>query len=183
MKRLFLGLEFPQELAAELETFIQPYRTHPALKDAKWVPSENFHLTTLFLGEVPDSLIPEVQSLARGVCAKITPFLMKPKRVTLYPEQGMAKIVWTKFERSLEFQELCSELHLFLKHTLPDIEVKESIAHLTLARLKKPVPGDSFDFKPIDLPGFEVAETVLFESQLTPQGSVYTVLERYPHLA
>ncbi|QQR55073.1 RNA 2',3'-cyclic phosphodiesterase [Candidatus Peregrinibacteria bacterium] len=181
MKRLFLGLEFPKELASELEAFIEPYKTHSALKDAKWIPTENFHLTLLFLGEVPDSLVPEVQSLARGVCAKIPKFILQPKRVTLYPEMGKAKIVWTKFERSLEFQELCSELLLFLKHTLPDLEVKESIAHLTLARLRKTIDGKALTFKPIDFSGFEVTETALYQSELTPQGSVYTVLERYPH--
>lgn len=179
MKRLFLALECPQVVAEQLESFVEPYRNHPALKDAKWVPKQNFHLITLFLGEVPDSLIPEVKSLARGVCAKIATFVMQPKRVTLYPEKGMAKIVWAKFQRSLEYQELCSDLLLFLKHTLPDIEVKESIAHLTLARLKKTVSGNAFDFKPLNVDGFKVSEVVLYESILTPEGSTYSQIERY----
>ncbi len=181
MKRLFLGIQFPKDLSEELQDFMEPYKTHAQLKDAKWVPPENFHLTTLFLGDVPDSLIPEVQSLARAVCAKIPRFVMTPKRVSLFPEVGMAKKIWLKFERSLEYQELCSELLLFLKHTIPEIEIKESIAHLTLARLRTPIEGKALSFKNLPLAAFEVTESVLLESTLPPAEAAYTVLDRYPH--
>ena len=181
MKRLFLALEFPKDLSDELEEFLRPYKTHPDLKDAKWVPKENYHLTTLFLGDVPDSLVPEVQSLARGVCAKIPRFIMTPKRISLFPEVGVAKKVWVKFERSLEYQELCKELLLFLKHTLPDLEIRESIAHLTVARLRSHIDGKAIGFKPLPLGAFEVTESVLFESKITSEGSTYSVLERYSH--
>lgn len=181
MKRLFLAIEFPKELGSELEAFMKPYKTHADLKDAKWVDKENYHMTTLFLGDVPDSLVPEVQSLARGVCAKIPRFIMTPKRVSLFPEVGVAKKIWVKFERSLEYQELCKELLLFLKHTLPDLEIRESIAHLTVARLKSHIDGKSIGFKNLPLGAFEVTESVLYESKVSPEGNVYSVLERYPH--
>lgn len=181
MKRLFLGIPLPLEQNRQLQSFIEPYKAHPKVKGAKWVPAENFHLTTLFLGDVPDSLIPEVKSFARAVCAKIPRFMMTPKRVSLFPETGMAKMIWLKFERSLEYQELCSELLRFLKTSLPDLEVKESIAHLNLARLRTSVDGKALSFKPVEMDSFEVTESVLWESTLTPEGSVYTELERYPH--
>lgn len=181
MKRLFLAIELPSDLSAQLEEFIEPYKTHPKLNDAKWVPKENFHLTTLFLGDVPDSLIPEVTSLARAVCAKIPRYTMKPKRMSLFPEVGVAKKIWVKFERSLEYQELCKELLLFLKHTLPDLEIKESIAHLTVARLRSHIDGKAITFQALPLAPFEVTESVLYESKVTQEGNTYTVVERYPH--
>ncbi len=181
MKRLFLGLPLPPEQKEEIQAFLEPYRIHPSLKNAKWVPPENFHLTTLFLGEVPEILVPEIQALAKAVCAKMPLFTLHPKRISLFPEKGMAKMIWLKFERSLEFQELCNELLRFIKPSLPDLEVKESIAHLTLARFRTHIPGESLHFKPINISPFEVKESILFESTKNGENPIYIDFEHYPH--
>lgn len=183
MKRLFLAIPIAEVLSAQLLEAVQPYHENRLLADAKWVPAENFHLTTLFLGEVPDAHLPEMQTLIRGVCAHIAPFTLLPERITLFPHHLPSKQLWLRFQRSLAFEELHAELKQFLTPLAKALESEQDlIPHVSLARLKNAIPPKKLSFQTPKLEPVQVTETLLFESILSPTGPItYHLLDRFPH--
>ena len=56
--RLFTGIDLPAEVAASLEKLLA--RLMP-LASIRWSPVENFHITTKFIGEWPESKVDELK--------------------------------------------------------------------------------------------------------------------------
>lgn len=182
MKRLFIALTPNQDILNPLSEFMQPYKTHQALKSAKWVSEENQHVTALFLGEVADAVLPEIRELTRGVCGRMSPFNLEWEGVALFPPRGHSKMLWLRGKRSLAFEEFVNELKRFLVPVLGGLEEeKEPLPHLTLARLREAVEVKTLSFKPITLPPLRATSATLFESELRPEGPVYTALEVFSY--
>src|SRR4051812_5764507 len=57
MPRLFTGLEIPATWAQELSTL------RGGLPGARWIDSENYHMTLRFIGDVDDAMAGDVASL------------------------------------------------------------------------------------------------------------------------
>src|SRR4051795_12189406 len=57
MPRLFTGLEIPPEVAQSLSML------RGGLPGARWIDSENYHVTLRFIGDVDDDVAHEVASL------------------------------------------------------------------------------------------------------------------------
>jgi len=60
--RLFVALAPPEEVLTDIDTALRPVRSRQP--DLRWIPSQRWHLTLAFYGEVPD------ESLA-GVTGKV----------------------------------------------------------------------------------------------------------------
>lgn len=183
MKRLFIALNLPADLHETLDTFLTPYKTHTALRSAKWVPRENLHVTALFLGEVPDALLPEITELTRGVCGRMHPFELLPEQVTLFPQKNHAKMLWLKYQKNLAFDEFVTELKRYLSPVAPAIEEENTypLPHVTLARLKEGVDPKVLSFKPFKSGPLKVATATLYESNPQSEASSYTLLETFSY--
>jgi RNA 2',3'-cyclic 3'-phosphodiesterase len=55
MPRLFIALPVPEEIAEELTTL------QSGVPDARWVPSDNFHVTLCFAGEVQGGVMKDLE--------------------------------------------------------------------------------------------------------------------------
>ncbi len=181
MKRLFLALPLPAEEIERLDSYLTPYRSDPNFKDAKWAQLQNLHITTLFLGEVQGMMIPEMRQILRGFFAHIPPFELQFEGIFLFPGK-LPKMVWARFYKNYSFTELNAELRKFLSpYIQEDEDEKESIPHLTLARLKTPIDSRRFAFKAYKMSPLQIKECHLYESDLTPEGPVYTLIENFPY--
>lgn len=183
MKRLFIALPIPESTTSEIETFLQPYKDHPKLKAAKWVEAKHMHVTALFLGEVSDPLLPEIIELTRGVCGRMQHFELIPTGVSCFPGKNRAKMVWYRYQNSLAFEEFVNELKKYLTPAVPALaeEEKDPIPHVTLARLKETIDPKVISFQGKPWPQLVVNEAILFESVMSPEGSEYKILERFPY--
>ena len=182
MKRLFLGLPIPDAHIDAIESYTNIYKADQHLQEAKWTLRENYHSTIFFLGEVVDAHIPEMQSILRGVAARMTPFELFCERIEFFAHKT-PKMIWVRLQRSLAFLEINQECKKFMKPYLDmtqEEEMNEPIPHITVARLRKPVDPKHFSFKPFSMPPLPVNELCLYESLLTPTGPSYTILDRYP---
>lgn len=181
MKRLFLALPIPNTMVEMLENHMQPYKHDQHLLNAKWVSRENFHITILFLGEVADLHLAEMQSILKATARHIIPFTLYFERVEFFSYKT-PKMIWARFQRSLAFLELHKTCKDFMKPYMDtEEEGKEPIPHLTLARLRTPIDPKKFSFKSPALPPLEATELELYESTLTPRGPIYTLLNRYSY--
>ena len=187
MKRLFLALPLPPEEIQRLDAFLTHYRSDSHFKDAKWALLQNFHITTLFLGNVQDMMIPEMRQILRGFFAQMPSFELQFEGVFLFPGK-FPKMILARFHKSFPFTELNAELRKYLSPYYQNEDKKEQLPHLTLARLKNPVDSARFAFKPYKMPPLQVKECHLYESELTAltEGElqkispVYTLIENFP---
>lgn len=187
MKRLFLAIPIPKEEVNRLAAYADSYKKDTHFHDAKWVEPKNLHITALFMGDVQDAAIPEMIQLLRGILAKIPPFELHLESIILQPIQK-PKMLWARFHRSFEFNELAAEIKKYLFPYLPDLEEnaeghnsKKPIPHLTLARLKTPLDSGKYFLKPYKMPPLSVTECRLYESTLIEGGPIYTLIETFPY--
>lgn len=171
MKRVFLGAALNQHYIEACEQVKQQNANVPGIR---WVPQQNLHITTLFIGDVAEA---EIENL----CVNINTILQQQNAFTLafekfvFMPQRKPRMIWLKFKKSSDF----ARLNLALSHKLldrdPDHPPK---AHITLARFKKP-PRQTIILPETDLPTVDFDEIRLYQSILKPGGAEYSILNKF----
>jgi 2'-5' RNA ligase len=155
----------------------------PVREGLRWEERpDHWHLTLQFLGPLC-RLAPVVDALA-AAAAGCGPFQFRFGGAGAFPTPGRARVVWIgAAEGQPEMVSLAGSVSAAVGPVGYEAERRPFRPHLTLARLK--VPGDvgavlaAIGAGPVG-PAFAVAEVLLYESQLSRQGSTYAVLERFP---
>ncbi len=180
-KRVFVGIPVPREihkLLPVIKECLQPFND-----SLRWLPEKNLHITLSFLGSVPVSQIQEL-------CEKLDSSLKSgyfPLEIIgsgVFPVPSAPKIFWLgtgKGNTALE------KLHLEVNHataTFKETGRKTKFSpHITIARTKgNPGKIDALPFlnivySPVE---FMINSINLYESELMPGGSQYTVLNEFP---
>ena len=166
--RLFYAVFVPNEVANRLA------EAQKGLV-GRWkpVPPHQMHLTMLFLGDVPEERLGELEGIGRDVAMGVPAFTARVKGTGHFPEAGNPRVWFAKVEGK-GFEELAQGL----KTALPDFaDAKPFKPHVTLARKKGPAPRVApvvFDLE------FPVRKLALVESRLSPRGPSYEIVETFP---
>jgi RNA 2',3'-cyclic 3'-phosphodiesterase len=172
VKRLFVGIPLPDELAQTLAT-CRKIINHSELA---WVSTANMHITLLFLGDVPSG---KIDNIAEKLASMVTfpAFCLRFKEVQLINRRGQLNMIWAGFEESSEFTILATQIAQIVN--IPS--EYPPLPHITLARVKrnKKLKVDKNIFPSIHHLKLAVKNFNLYESKLTPRGSVYTILEQW----
>lgn len=148
----------------------------------RWEPPDHWHLTLQFLGPLA-GLAPVVDALT-AAAAESGRFPFRFGGAGAFPTAKRARVVWIGAAQGHpEAVSLAGAVATALGPVGYEAERRPFRPHLTLARLK--VPGDVGAVLAAIGPGpvgpvFTVGEIVLYQSRLSPRGSTYTVLERFP---
>lgn len=180
--RCFLGLALPDTYQEGLEDIITAWR--PRLRSKiSWTRKGNWHLTLSFLGEVSEELLDRVQKRLETVTRPS--FELQAGGAGFFPPGKTPRVVWIGLSSgALACKELAEDIEQALEPLGFPLSKKEFRAHLTLARIKKAGQDDwkalLLDLNKRQWPAFCVRTFVLWQSQLTPRGPVYTRLKDYP---
>ncbi|MCE5323308.1 RNA 2',3'-cyclic phosphodiesterase [bacterium] len=105
--------------------------------DVKWVAPENFHITLKFLGNVDESVIPDVISAVEDGARGFSPFDLAISGVGAFPNPARARVVWVG---SRGGRERLSDLAQSIDGKLAELgfekEDKPFKAHITIGRVK-----------------------------------------------
>ncbi|HEY4409465.1 MAG TPA: RNA 2',3'-cyclic phosphodiesterase [Acidimicrobiia bacterium] len=148
----------------------------------RWDDRDKYHFTLQFLGAV-HRVGPVVEALA-AVAAGRAPFSFRLGGAGAFPKPGRARVLWIGADAGGgELVGLAGAVGAALRPVGHEPDHKVFHPHLTVARLK--VPDDVGEVLAAIGPGavgeaFTVDEVVLYASRLSPQGSTYTALERFP---
>jgi len=148
----------------------------------RWATPEQWHLTLQFLGPVR-RLAPVVEGLAAAVGGRVA-FPFRLGGAGAFPKPGRARVVWIGAAAGgEELVGLAGAVAGALGPIGYESEQRPFHPHLTVARLK--VPDDVGPVLAALGPEavgevFTVGEVLLYESRLSPKGSTYSVLERFP---
>jgi 2'-5' RNA ligase len=184
MIRAFLAIEMPETLRAGLALVQGELKRSHA--DVRWVAAGNIHLTLKFFSNVPDEEIDTLALAAREVAQAEEPFQLKATIAGAFPSPRAPRVVWLGLGGDVvPLNRLYYQLEkAFAKLGYP-AEGRAFHPHLTLGRVKSPDNREKLarmleKMSAVDWPPFEVKELILFQSVLSPKGSIYTPLKVVP---
>lgn len=189
--RLFIAVDLPKSLKELLFLLCEQKKV---IEGVNIVSKENLHITLKFLGEVSELMIPDISNKLREIANDFDPFVLKITHTGVFPNLNFPKVVWIGMEKELTIIKLANTIDEKLESLGFKREEKEFKSHITLARVKEPRNGRYFfdlvnrRFRELSISHkdfktslkFEVKEFVLMKSTLTPKGSIYDVLQRFP---
>jgi 2'-5' RNA ligase len=177
--RLFVSVELPEEIKRSLSS-IQD-RLRPLIK-ARWTAPEQFHLTLKFLGETPDSQLPQITGALGGVQFN-DPITLHTSRIVCFPPHGPIRIIAAEMaDESGACSVLQSGIDQACNRAGFQLEARRWTPHVTVGRVKDRAPGSlraaaaSSSLPRMD---FEVEEFHLMESCLDLTGPTYLSLATF----
>jgi 2'-5' RNA ligase len=153
----------------------------------RWTPTDNFHLTLLFLGEVEQLDVVKICRLVRSRARRHEPFALDVAGIGGFPNARRPKILWAGITDGVE---PLRALHADLEDGLLDLgcyrrEEREYTPHLTLGRLTQESQAEAWG--PILAKhaawqggGSDVDEVLVMASDLRRDGPQYSVMGRAP---
>jgi len=179
--RLFTGIDLPGEVVRNLEHLLDKLR--PAAR-IKWNPPANLHVTTRFIGEWPEERVPELKAVLAGLHGH-PPIPVNVRKLGFFPNPHSPHVFWAGVEASVELADLASETDRALEPLGLAPEGRPFSPHLTLARIKDPVPLQKLRetiaaLPSLDFGSFTADRFYLYQSRLGAAGSVYTKLAEFP---
>ena len=173
--RLFVGLELPWELRERLALL------GGGLPGARWVPSENYHLTLRFIGDTPAHRAEEIDHTLAALRAPA--FSLSLAGIGTFHKGGRTTAIWARVERNPELDHLQSKIENALQRAGLEPERRRFAPHVTLARLDGSAEHKVAEF--VQTRNLFRAEPVaihhftLFSSRLGKEQSVYTAEAEY----
>lgn len=170
--RFFFGTAIPGELAHDLLPHLEEY-----LRADYWrvAPIQQWHVTTLFIGEREERLLPILEQVAEKVVASTPPFTLIQGRLVTMPKERPA-MLWVRFQP----HEILTRMQMALAAATgtPPSVYRPYWPHITIARAKAgvllPVQG------PVILPSLTLDHITLFHSSPSALGTVHTPLKSWP---
>jgi RNA 2',3'-cyclic 3'-phosphodiesterase len=192
--RLFIALDIDDAIRERITRFMEGVRGFAP--DARWVKPESLHVTLKFIGEEPDDFIPRIKDSLNTVRVSATQIHFRSHG--FFPTATLARVFWVGMEADPQLALLARTID----DTMPPLGIpKEARAfspHLTLARgagssgsphgRKSDAPNRAFKLvqeklSALPVPEFgtmTAREFFLYQSRLSPKGSTYTKLARFP---
>ncbi|HKQ73008.1 MAG TPA: RNA 2',3'-cyclic phosphodiesterase [Blastocatellia bacterium] len=179
--RTFIAIEIPSEIKSALTALQNELRRAGA--DVNWTKPENFHLTLIFLGEVDERRIGEVETVCVDSAREFRPFALSLGATGVFPNSRQPRVLWAGLSGEIE---KTAELKRRLEEKLEQIgferEGKEFQPHLTIGRMKSNRKTRELlalaDLRPLPALSFTVSDIVLMRSELHPTGARYSTIAR-----
>ena len=119
------------EVRKVLETGWDPRRS------VRWTRPTQFHLTVLFLGNVPSSEIAALEGVANELMASFTEFpILTLSNIGSFPAFHRPKVLWVGCRSNVLLQQLQSRFLAAFAQRVPLKENAGSYPHITIARFR-----------------------------------------------
>jgi len=178
--RLFTGIAIAPHVLKNLEALLADLKPLAALK---WSPPENFHITTRFIGEWPESRLPELKT-ALGRIPRPGPIPISVHGFGFMPNPHRPRAFFAAVISGRELPALATAIDATMELLGCPREDRPYRPHLTLARIRNDNIGELREriasMKNPDFGGFEAAEFHLYLSTPSQRNSLYTQLETFP---
>ncbi|MFQ5952743.1 MAG: RNA 2',3'-cyclic phosphodiesterase [Candidatus Omnitrophota bacterium] len=177
--RSFIALELSDEARAELS------RIEGILEKAganvKWVKPESIHLTLKFLGYVTEEKVASITKRLERIASECAPFDVTLSNIGVFPGWGYPRVIWIGTEEgSDKVKDLAKLVEEAMAEEGFEKEKRPFKSHLTVGRVRSGKNKDrlkeeaqSIKVKPASS---HIKRIVLFKSDLSPKGAVYTPL-------
>lgn len=178
--RLFTAIDLPPAIVESLERLIRTLRPTARIH---WSRADNLHITTKFIGEWPEQRLDEVGKALAGLPPR-DPLRIEVRGLGWFPNPRSPRVFWAGVEAPAALAGLARDTEAALEPLGIAREERAYSPHLTLARIKTPVPLDPLRqaldrLGPGGFGAFTADSFFLYRSELRPGGSIYTKLASY----
>lgn len=200
-KRLFAGIAVPEEVTAPIIECVSKMKKTASQRemDVKWLPPAGWHVTVWFFGETSLEKIDEISKTLSEAAAQVSPFELELKGFGAFPDPQSARVIWAGVNRTRELLSLHdrvqASLHNIWLHNIGPHNIsagfksdeeshREYVPHVSVGRLRSSASVTAL-LEPVirrKLTTFEVAELVLYESEMQGFLPKYTPLQRFSFL-
>ncbi|MCX7919960.1 MAG: RNA 2',3'-cyclic phosphodiesterase [bacterium] len=179
--RSFIAIPLPEEIhhrLAEFQTSLKKYHA-----DISWVKPENIHLTLQFLGEIEPNLVEKVERCLAEIVPTQSVFPFEIAGTGVFPNPQKARVLWVGVTQGKEqIVQLQSAIEKSLRKLDIRAEERKFHPHLTLGRVRSSknldaVVTELLNHNNVSFGTVAVTEVILFSSQLSPSGAIYTPLK------
>lgn len=183
MKRLFLAIKIiPDDNFLAIYYQLLKYLKHDRIS---WVPTENMHITLKFFGDTQEERIEEIVHLVNNVVKKHPAFWFDLKNIGIFGSSYKPRVIWFGTDKAEPVKLLAKDLLRQLETIDFENDRQNFVPHLTIGRIKELVHKRTFQekidlFKDQYIQQVNVKEVILFESNLTKSGAIYSIIERFP---
>jgi 2'-5' RNA ligase len=167
-RRLFVAVDPPERARSDLERALGPLRDEPGAP--RWTAPDRWHLTLLFLGAVPDDLVPALTAAVGGAVAAAPAMTLRLAGAGRFGPVRRPQVFWTGLDGDVApLVTLAERLAGAARGLELPVEDRPFRPHLTLGRWPPRRPADGT--LPERLAGYRgpswpVAEVRLIESHL-----------------
>jgi RNA 2',3'-cyclic 3'-phosphodiesterase len=114
-----------------LETGFDPRRA------VRWIRSNQFHLTILFLGNVPPAEIPSLEQVANEIMASFNELpILTLSNIGSFPAFHRPRVLWVGCRSNGVLDQLQSRFLAAFSRRIPLKENERSYPHITIARFR-----------------------------------------------
>lgn len=175
MHRLFVAIRPPSAIRKML------LGAMGGISGARWQSEDQLHLTLRYIGEVDRHRAGDVHAALGAV--HHPSFALALSGIGAFERRGLADSVWAGVTPHEPLRALHKKVDAALARVGVAPDERAYLPHVTLARLKRssgPVGNLLESAGGLSSPAFAVDHFALFESDLTAEAAVYSIVERYP---
>jgi len=194
--RIFIGIDLDPEVRARISRFLEGVASFAP--EARWVRPESLHITLKFIGEQPPERVEAITERLRRV--EGSGFEIRCGGYGFFPTAKAPRVFWIGIQAGPQLAELAERVDVAVAELGIPREDRPYSPHLTLARggagrssgspkwRKGDSPKNTFAvlekrlaaMGELDFGAMTAHEFILYQSQLSPSGSKYTKLQRFP---
>jgi RNA 2',3'-cyclic 3'-phosphodiesterase len=183
--RAFLAIEPPEDILQAMSRLHEKLNRQVSGR-ISWTRPEGWHLTLKFFGDVSMEDVEKISSAVQNRVASGLSLNLKLEKLGVFPDARRPRVLWCGTAGDV------SQLSVLQKQLDTDFDAlgfpnedRPFRAHVTLARMKDPRGvtglGEALAKHGAFAAGeFICRELILFQSQLTPRGAIYTRLAVFP---
>ena len=174
MQRLFVAIRPPAAIRGLL------LDTMGGISGARWQSDDQLHLSLRFIGEVDRHRADDIHATLGAV--HHPRFRIALNGIGTFDRRGQPEIVWAGVTPHEPLKALHKKVGQALARVGVEPEQRGYLPHITLARLKRssgPVGNLLEERGGVTSEPFPVDSFALYESSLTPEGAVYSLVELY----
>ena len=183
--RLFLAIHLSDEVRAGIAEVQGRLQATGAA--VRWSPPEQFHLTVRFLGDLDDSLLPDIEYYSEWLAGENSAFRFSVTGVSVFPKRGPdIRTIWMGLseEGIAGWKTIANQAQeAFIPFGVP--REQNLVPHITLGRVKKAEGMDALKAAiaaeaRTDCGEQAADELTLVQSTLDPHGAIYRDIKCWP---
>ncbi len=174
MHRLFVAIRPPASIRQLLLAAMG------GVGGARWQTDDQLHLTLRFIGEVDRHRAQDVHAALGGI--HHPPFELALSGLGAFDRRGFPDSVWAGVAPPEQVKALHNKVDAALLRVGIPPDERAYLPHITIARLGRnagPIGNLLETAGGLTSPAFTVDSFALFESDLTNEAAVYSIVERY----
>jgi 2'-5' RNA ligase len=175
MHRLFVAIRPPASVRQLLLAAMG------GISGARWQSDDQLHLTLRFIGEVDRHMGEDIRAALGAV--HHPSFALTLNGIGCFDRRGFPDAVWAGVAPHEQVKALHRKVDAALLRVGVPPDERAFHPHITIARLSRsagPIGNLLEEAGGLASPAFTVDSFALFESDLTHEAAVYSVVERYP---